>query len=171
VNTYLAKDEDEATTTVLSILKAVNATRVLAWADTSIGLPALGLELAKASVEVVPQEVPFDQELRRTRVHAMESAQAGITGAAAGLADTGSLVLTHGPSRGRLASLLPPVHIAVLRRSTIASTFGELLERQPSLPEASSNLVLITGPSRTADIEQTLSRGVHGPKDVHIILL
>jgi L-lactate dehydrogenase complex protein LldG len=171
VQTYLAKDEEEAATTVLSLLKAISATRVLAWADAAIGLPTLPVELAKASIEVVSQEVPFDRELRRARLVEMASAQAGITGSVAGLAESGSLVLTHGPSRGRLASLLPPVHIAILRRSTIVASFGELLERQPSLPEVSSNLVLITGPSRTADIEMTLSRGVHGPKDVHIILV
>jgi L-lactate dehydrogenase complex protein LldG len=171
VNVYLARDEDEATATVMSILKAVEATRVLAWADAAIGLPNLPAELTKAKIETVSQEVPFDAQLRATRLAEMASAQAGITGAAAGLADSGSLVLSHGPSRGRLASLLPPAHIAVLRRSAIVGSFGELLEKQPSLPEVSSNLVLITGPSRTADIEMTLSRGVHGPKDVHIILV
>jgi L-lactate dehydrogenase complex protein LldG len=171
VNVYLARDEDEATATVMGILKAVEATRVLAWAESAIGLPGLPQELTKAKIETVSQEVPFDLQLRPARLAEMASAQAGITGAAAGLADSGSLVLSHGPSRGRLASLLPPVHIAVLRRSAIIGSFAELLEKQPSLPEVSSNLVLITGPSRTADIEMTLSRGVHGPKDVHIILV
>lgn len=171
VHVYLAKDEDEATAGVLGVLKALEAKTVLAWTAAAIGLPGLPLALTKAGIETLPQEVPFEPKLRAARLAELADAAAGITGAAAGLADSGSLVLVHGPARGRLASLLPPVHIAVLRRGAIAPSLGELLARQPSLPEVSSNMAIITGPSRTADIEMTLSRGVHGPKEVHVILL
>lgn len=171
VHVYVANNEDEATTHVLGILRSLEAKTVLAWSAAALGLPLLPLALTKAGIDALPQEVPFDPKVRGPRLAKLSEAAAGITGAAAGLADTGSLVLVHGPARSRLASLLPPVHIAVLRRSSIVGSLGELFARQASLPEVSSNMAIITGPSRTADIEMTLSRGVHGPKEVHVILL
>lgn len=101
----------------------------------------------------------------------LATATIGITGADAALSDTGSIVLVSGPGRGRLASLLPPVHIAIVLRSRFMRSLPDLLLSRPDLAIAGSNLVCITGPSRTADIEHTLSRGVHGPKEVHAILL
>ena len=94
----------------------------------------------------------------------------GLTGADAGLAETGSVVLASGPGRSRLASLLVPVHVAVLHVDRLVNDVAVLLATRPDLVAAGSNLVAITGPSRTADIEHTLSRGVHGPGEVHVIL-
>jgi L-lactate dehydrogenase complex protein LldG len=66
---------------------------------------------------------------------------------------------------------LPPVHIAVLRVERLYSTLEAFFAAHPDAAEAGSNLVLITGPSRTADIEMTLTRGVHGPGEVHVLLV
>lgn len=104
------------------------------------------------------------------------AADAGISDADYGLADTGTLVLRGTPAQGRLVSLLPPVHIAVLSRARIlpdlAACFRAL---DPALRDAeaqrTSLLTLITGPSRTADIEQTLTVGVHGPAALCILLV
>lgn len=100
-------------------------------------------------------------------------ADAGISDADYGLADTGTLVLRATPEQGRLVSLLPPVHIAVLSRARIlpdlAACFRALDVRVES--QKTSLLTLITGPSRTADIEQTLTVGVHGPGTLYILLL
>jgi L-lactate dehydrogenase complex protein LldG len=71
----------------------------------------------------------------------------------------------------RLISLLPPVHIAVVTADRMLSGLDELLETLPLPAEQSSSMVLITGPSRTADIEQTLVRGVHGPGEIHVVVL
>ena len=71
----------------------------------------------------------------------------------------------------RSASLLPPVHIAVVNAERMLSGLDELLETLPLPAEQSSSMVLITGPSRTADIEQTLVRGVHGPGEIHVVIL
>jgi L-lactate dehydrogenase complex protein LldG len=97
----------------------------------------------------------------------------GITGAAYGIALTGSLVVDSTRAGARTASLLPPVHLALLRREALLPTPGDLFrhlgERLPDgLP---SNLVLITGPSRSADIELQLTVGVHGPRELIIGLL
>lgn len=91
---------------------------------------------------------------------------AGVTRAICGLADSGSLLETDGKGSPLHASLLPEIHIAVLNKATIL----------PSLPNAmhlvkdQSAAVFITGPSRTADIEMTLTIGVHGPKEIHVFV-
>jgi L-lactate dehydrogenase complex protein LldF len=93
----------------------------------------------------------------------------GVTGALAGLADTGTLVLTGGPGRPLTASLLPEVHVALLRASDLLPSLPEAL-RRPEVREAAA-AVLVSGPSRTADIEMTLTIGVHGPQEIHVFLI
>ncbi|MCW5966777.1 MAG: lactate utilization protein, partial [Bryobacterales bacterium] len=95
----------------------------------------------------------------------------GITSADYALADTGSLVIFASPAEARLISLLPPVHLAVVPRERLLSGLDELFSLAPEPARISSSMVLITGPSRTADIEQILVRGVHGPGEVHVVIL
>jgi L-lactate dehydrogenase complex protein LldG len=95
----------------------------------------------------------------------------GITSADYALADTGSLVMIASPQEARLVSLLPPAHIAVLPRERILSGLDELFSILPLPAEQTSSMVLITGPSRTADIEQILVRGVHGPGQVSVVIV
>jgi L-lactate dehydrogenase complex protein LldG len=101
---------------------------------------------------------------------AAEHAYVGITGAAYGLAETGSLIMLASDVESRLISLLPPVHVAILQVSRLLVNLDELLSQMPDPAELTSAMVMITGPSRTADIEQILVRGVHGPGEVHVIL-
>lgn len=96
---------------------------------------------------------------------------AGITAADYGLADTGTLVVFASETEGRLLSLLPPVHIAVLAKGRLLTGLDELFLLRPQPLADSSAMVLITGPSRTADIELILVRGVHGPGELHVILV
>jgi L-lactate dehydrogenase complex protein LldG len=95
----------------------------------------------------------------------------GITSADYSLADTGSLVMISSPQEARLVSLLPPAHIAVVPRDRLLTGLDELFTRVPKPADISSAMVLITGPSRTADIEQFLVRGVHGPGTIHVVLV
>ena len=99
------------------------------------------------------------------------SAACGITGADYALADTGTLVMLSSPQEARLISLLPPVHIAVVERARLLTGLDELLTVLPRPAEQTSSMVLITGPSRTADIEQILVRGVHGPGEIHVVVV
>ena len=104
------------------------------------------------------------------------AAGAGITGVDFALAETGSLVLTSITEGSQLASLAPPVHIALYRRSQIRATLDEVLQglpvsRDPGKSSSARSVVFVTGTSRTADIEQVLIRGVHGPRNVHAILV
>ena len=98
-------------------------------------------------------------------------ADVGITSADYALADTGSLVMLASPAEARLVSLLPPVHIAVVPVARVLSGLDELLTILPHPAEQTSSMVLITGPSRTADIEQILVRGVHGPGEIHVVVV
>jgi L-lactate dehydrogenase complex protein LldG len=95
----------------------------------------------------------------------------GITSATYALCDTGTLVLFSSREEPRLVSLLPPAHIAVIPREKILTGLDELLSLVPLPGESSSSMVFITGPSRTADIEQILVRGVHGPGEIHVVVV
>jgi L-lactate dehydrogenase complex protein LldF len=97
------------------------------------------------------------------------SVRAGITGALIGIADTGTLVMIGGEGRPLTASLLPEIHIAILRASEILQSLPEAL-RKPEVRGAAA-AALVTGPSRTGDIEMTHTIGVHGPKELHVFLI
>ena len=95
----------------------------------------------------------------------------GITGAQWGIAETGTLVLNEEVERSRLTSLVPPVHIALLHGRTILPDLGSAFSMATSSGRPPSTLTFITGPSRTADIELVLVVGVHGPRELHVILI
>ncbi|MCB8984597.1 MAG: lactate utilization protein [Ardenticatenaceae bacterium] len=95
-------------------------------------------------------------------------ADAGISSADAALAETGSVIVSSGPNHSRLATLLPPIHIVLLPTSRLTSDiFTWTQARQGNTP---ANITLISGPSKTADIEQTMAVGVHGPKRFVVIV-
>jgi L-lactate dehydrogenase complex protein LldG len=102
---------------------------------------------------------------------ACAEAPAGITSADYALADTGTLVMFSSREEPRLISLLPPLHVAVVPREKILTGLDELLALVPRPADRTSSMVLITGPSRTADIEQILVRGVHGPGELHVVVV
>jgi L-lactate dehydrogenase complex protein LldG len=93
--------------------------------------------------------------------------RAGLTGALAGLASTGSLAFAATPGSPLAASLLPEIHLAALKASQIGDDLPAVLRLLQGCPAA----VLVTGPSRTADIEMTLTIGVHGPKELVVFLM
>ncbi len=95
--------------------------------------------------------------------------KAGITGAAVVIAETGTLVISSGQGQPLSTSLLPEIHIAVIKSSQIVESLEEALQID-AVREASS-IALITGPSRTADIEMTLTIGVHGPREVIVYIV
>jgi len=102
---------------------------------------------------------------------ACASANCGITSADYALADTGSLVLFSSETEPRLVSLLPPCHIAIVPESALLTSLEELFTREPMPADRSSAMVILTGPSRSADIEMILVRGVHGPGEVHVVFV
>lgn len=94
----------------------------------------------------------------------------GISTVQAAIAETGTLVLDSTRERHRFLSLVPPVHIAIVRGSQIYRTLGEVLTLIRKDKEVSPAVTFITGPSRTADIELTLAIGVHGPQELYVII-
>ena len=94
---------------------------------------------------------------------------AGVSRALYGLADTGSVVLAASPEESRANSLLPDVHVSLLAEDRVLASLDELFAAVgDDLPSA---LAIVTGPSRSADIEQKLAVGVHGPGEVHVVLV
>lgn len=93
---------------------------------------------------------------------------ASITGCDFLIAETGTIVLKHTLNRFKSSALLPRVHIVVANEGQI---FGTLEEVFAQIDEKFDSLLLITGPSRTADIEKVIVRGVHGPQKVYLILI
>ena len=93
-----------------------------------------------------------------------------LTSCRGAIAETGSLVLWPTPEEPRLLSLVPPIHCVLLDATQIRSTFAELSVEQGSSQGMPTNALLISGPSKSADIEQTLADGVHGPKELIVLV-
>jgi L-lactate dehydrogenase complex protein LldG len=111
-------------------------------------------------------------DVREAAADAAAAAGLGITGAVAAIAATGSVVLDSRAAGGRLASLLPAVHLCVVQVNSLVATPSDVLRRLGSTRDAlPSSLVLVTGPSRTGDIEQLLTLGAHGPTALHVVLV
>jgi L-lactate dehydrogenase complex protein LldG len=103
-------------------------------------------------------------------------AELGLTGVDLAIAETGTLVVRSGAGRPRSTSLLPACHVAVFDRTALVESLGQAgafleLWHRDEHADAGAVTSFITGPSRTADIELTLTRGVHGPKEVHAIFV
>lgn len=156
--------------TVVGLIQERGAFRVLTWAEEEVGCSPLGDALERASIQMVPGDVPNNREHQGV-LEKLADIEVGITGAVAGLADTGSIVVASGPGRPRNASLLPAVHIAVLRLSRLYPTMQAWLSAEGTkLAPETANLVVITGGSRTSDIELELTLGMHGPRELHVVL-
>lgn len=171
---YPVADEGEALATVARLLDERAARQAIAWDLDEIGLPGLASLLDQRGVAVLDANVRG--EGRKERLQALEPAPVCLSGVACAIAESGTLVLRHGPGRPRIASLLSPAHIAIVRADQLVRGLGEALARLrerhgAALFAETSNLTFITGPSRTADIEMTLSLGIHGPPELHVVLL
>ena len=118
---------------------------------------------------VVPL-TPYLEPVETCRDALFQSTDAGFTSCRGAVAETGSLVLWPTPEEPRLLSLVPPIHFVLLDATEISSTFHELLTEQTWAADMPTNALLISGPSKSADIEQTLAYGVHGPKGLVVLL-
>ncbi len=113
---------------------------------------------------------PYLEPVEQCRDALFEAALAGFSGCRGAVAETGSLVLWPDADEPRLLSLVPPIHVVLLDADSIYSTFAELLAAQDWAQGMPTNALLITGPSKSADIEQTLTYGVHGPKELIVLV-
>jgi L-lactate dehydrogenase complex protein LldG len=150
---------------------------VVTWHGAALGVDVAGPLAARGlETSAAPDvEVAADERVRRRALAAR--ADLGVTGVDLAIAETGTLVVVSGAGRPRSTSLLPPCHVAIFDRDALVASLlqaGLVLEAwhegtPPATRGASINF--ITGPSRTADIELTLTRGVHGPKEVHAVFV
>jgi len=144
-----------------------NATSFMAWDE--LPAPGVAATLVSDGLVRVDHEAPDHDRLAHNETY--RTLDVGVTGAVAGFAESGSVVLTHGPGRPRMASIVPEIHIALLPIKDIHRSLAYWAHEFPALAAETTNLVVVTGPSRTGDIEQHLNLGVHGPRHVHIVLI
>ncbi|MET0076778.1 MAG: lactate utilization protein [Candidatus Thiodiazotropha lotti] len=113
----------------------------------------------------------YDQPIESWKPELFSQIDVAITGSHCGIAETGTLVLMPDRDEPRLMSLVPPVHIALLEATKLYQSFAEVIEKEQWANGLPTNVLLISGPSKTADIEQTLAYGIHGPKQLITLLL
>lgn len=130
-----------------------------------------GAALAAAVADGDPALIPYDQDAETFKPALVRDIDAGVTGARAAVAATGSLVLWPGPDEPRLLSLLPPNHLVVVAKSALRPTLAEVMKEQGWAAAMPTNVVVVSGPSKTADIAQILAFGVHGPKRLAVLVL
>jgi L-lactate utilization protein LutC len=159
----VVNSEDEAArvlSTIIADLQSQNAANRIALSDSPV-VSRLAREITAAEITVCPTAADlFNYDV-------------GITMAQAAIAETGTLILQAETERHRLVSLLPPVHIGIFYSRDIVLTIGDALSQLhgPDPKQMSRAITFITGPSRTADIELTLTVGVHGPKELYVIVI
>lgn len=107
----------------------------------------------------------------RDRYSIAAQAELGVTGSDWGIALSGTVVINSNPQRGRAVSLLPPRHLTFILASQIRNNLFEILEEVSALGTPPSAIEMISGPSRTSDIEMDLSIGVHGPIEVYVVVI
>lgn len=161
---YLAPDATIAADIVLSLLHTKGARRVLLGSGAVLASLNLDAALQQAGIETLRAEAADKA--------AYFAADVGVSGVDYLIAETGSIVLLTSPEQPRSLSLLPPVHVAVARREQLVEDLFDLFEdKLPGGAALPACVSIITGPSKTGDIELKLVTGVHGPGEVHVVLL
>ncbi len=177
---HRAADEAGAAAIIAEVAERRGAKKMVTWDLGALGFGSVGEALSGRGFEVInaspPRTQTEDPALRGQLRAALAEADLGITGAHYAIAETGSLLLISGEGRSRLVSLLPRAHVALIRPEHLVPAMRDVgpilaLEHRDGSAAHASCLNFITGPSRSADIEFVLARGVHGPGEVHVILI
>ncbi|HYF88199.1 lactate utilization protein [Azospirillum sp.] len=118
-----------------------------------------------------PTLIPYDRPVEDLKPQLFESIDAGLTTTRGAIAETGSLILWPTADEPRTLSLVPHIHVAILRTDALYDTFLQAMREQGWAQAMPTNALLVSGPSKTADIEQTLAYGVHGPKRLIVLVV
>ena len=169
---FVCEGSEAACDQVLRLLQAHQTTHLLAWDFQYI--PIAGLESAIRDLDIAITKPDIQDEFRYETLAGVEPAQVGLTGADYAIAATGTLVVSTGPGKGRIPTVLPPTHIAVIDAQQMLPRLENwiAIQRQRGLDVFwdTANVCLITGPSRTGDIEKKLVLGMHGPGEVQVVI-
>ncbi|MBA3874670.1 MAG: lactate utilization protein [Anaerolineae bacterium] len=169
---FVVEGDEAACDKVIELLKSHNTTNLLAWDFKHI--PVQYLESAIKENGIAIHYPEMHDEFRRETIETIQAAQAGLTGADVAIAATGTMVVSTGPGKGRLPTVLAPVHIAVITLDQIVARLEDWLAGQRAQGSDglwnSANVCFISGPSKTADIEMQLIYGVHGPGIVQVVV-
>jgi len=133
----------------------------------------IGLEIEAAwpaGAKGLPERISYTQVVEAFKKDLFETVEAAVTSTRGAVADTGAVVLWPTPDEPRLMSLVPPVHVAVLDADAIYDSMAAMMTAENWAAGMPTNALLISGPSKTADIEFTLVFGVHGPKELIVII-
>ena len=114
---------------------------------------------------------PYDKPIDGWKQELFENVDAAITGTRGAIAETGTMIVWPDADEPRLMSLVPPIHIALVDADTVVPTLYDAITQQKWSSGLPTNALLVTGPSKTADIQQTLAYGAHGPKELVVLLL
>jgi L-lactate dehydrogenase complex protein LldG len=174
---FTALDHEDLVGSFIAAATAVDAeVHVVDREEVGATVVALAHRHGAATVVRTPEpsvegaaEALADAGLGVERYERGASADLGLTGAVAGVAATGSVVLDSSVAGSRGAGLLPPVHVCLLAEDRLVATPADVLHPLAAGPP--SSFVLVSGPSRTGDVEQILTLGVHGPRHVHLVLV
>jgi len=161
---FVVQNLAEARETVAQLCAQANAKAAICWKHELLDRLGLHDLLGASSIERIDYDTLAGQEAVK-RQELTLSADVGITSCDLAIAETGSLLMCAAPGSERVASLLPPVHVAVVERAQIVPDLHDAFAKLQSLGEGGlpSSVVLITGPSKTGDMELELTTGVHGP--------
>jgi L-lactate dehydrogenase complex protein LldG len=135
------------------------------------GTTADTAQLAAAAVPAELRLVRYDRPVDAWRGELFADIDAGLTRARSAIAETGSLVLWPGPDEPRLMSLVPPVHFVLLDAAAIHADLHAAMTEERWADGLPSNVVVVSGPSKTADIQQTLAYGAHGPRELVVLIV
>ena len=119
----------------------------------------------------LPTLKSYDRPMEEWKAELFNDTPASLTGTLGAIAATGSLILWPTREEPRLMSLVPPVHFALLKASEIRDNFYQVHQEFEWAQGMPTNALLVSGPSKTADIEQVLAYGAHGPKDLVVLIL
>ena len=168
-----ATTDEQAVEYVVSLVGDIEAKLLVRSAHSVVERLRLGTAVDVKGVEValMASEDPTDGAQRQRARDRGIAADLGVTGVDYAVAETGSVLIAAGKGTSRLVSLLPPVHVAIVERGQVVADLDDLFALVAAEHGATSYMNIISGPSRSGDIEQTIVKGVHGPREVHMVLL
>jgi len=162
---------DAARESVARLLTACRPANVLRWKHPLLERLEIDRLLRERAIAVHAWD-QLERQSSAERWPSAFAAELGITSVDWAVAETGTLALCSDPGHGRVVSLLPPNFLAILEPSQIVPDLFDLFDRlEQHKQDLPSNLVLVTGPSKTGDIELKLTTGVHGPGNVHVLVV